>query len=154
MLDLSGKVVGINTAIRAHSNNIGFAIPIEIVSALLPALVTVGRVQRSALGVTVDAVPPRDQLHRAGKIIRGAVVRAIQSAGPADRAGIQIGDVVIDFDGRAIDTPESLQWFVSIAGVGRVANVTVIRNATVLQFKATLTELQTTPEVESEPETD
>jgi serine protease Do len=141
MLDLSGRVVGINTAIRAHSNNIGFAIPMEIVSAILPALVSAGRVRRSALGISVEALTPNDLQQSGGTVARGAVVRVVQPTGPADRAGIRVGDLVIKFDGEAIETPERLQWLASLAGVGHVARVTVLRSGTAVELRAVLSEL-------------
>jgi serine protease Do len=154
LIDMDGKVVGISTAIRAHSNNIGFAIPIDMVSELLPALVSHGKIRRSALGVTVDPVSMLDmkRLHVATMI--GAVVRTVQSGSPAERAGIRVDDVLVEFDGRPLTKPERLQWLASMAGVGHVARIKVIRGSKTVEIRAALTELRESSEDEADPEQD
>jgi serine protease Do len=145
MIDLDGKVVGISTAIRAHSNNIGFAIPIDMVSELLPALVSAGRIRRSALGITVDRISPQESKRLLTPNARGPIVREVQPGGPAQRAGIRVDDIVLEFDGRSLDKPERLQWLASMAGVGHVAKIRLFRNDRTLEVSATLTELRERP---------
>jgi len=154
MIDLGGNVIGISTAIRAHSNNIGFAIPIDMVSELLPALVKQGKVRRSALGVTVDPVRTQDLLRLRLVNTNGALVRTVQPGSAAERAGIRVDDIVLEFDGRVLTKPERLQWLVSMAGVGHVARIKLYRDGRALELSAALTELPETLESDTDVEQD
>lgn len=142
LLDLKGQVVGISTAIRAHSNNIGFAIPIDMVRQLIPTLVSNGKVRRAALGVRVDPIAAEDlvRLHLSSSV--GALVRSVQVGSAADRAGVRVHDVILEFAGERIGSPERLRWLASMAGVGRVIDVVVLRDGKEIRLKARLSELQ------------
>jgi serine protease Do len=141
LLDLQGRVVGINSAIRANANNIGFAIPVNMVKQLLPMLLRDGKVRRSAIGVIVAdlGVEQASRLGRPDK--KGAWVKAIQGGGPADRAGIAVDDVIVSFEGRPVDGPNALRWYASIHGVGQTATVSLSRGARQFDVKVTLGEL-------------
>jgi len=141
LIDLGGSVIGISTAIRAHSNNIGFAIPIDMIRELLPTLVSGGKIRRAALGVTVDNVSMADMKRLHSTSLTGAVVRAVQRGGPAERAGIRVDDIVVAFDGRPITRPERLQWVASMAGVGHVADIKLVRGAKIMELRAALVDL-------------
>ena len=147
MLDLDGRVVGISTAIRANSNNIGFAIPIDMASELLPALVSQGRIRRSALGIMVDPVSVLEMKRLGVPNATGALVRAVQPGGPAEQAGIRVDDIVVEFDGKPLGKPGLLQWLTSRAGVGHVAAIRLLRQNRSIEVKATLTELADKSEV-------
>lgn len=127
LLNLRGEVVGINAAIRANANSIGFAIPINMVKQLLPILLRDGKIVRSALGVVVDSVSESEsvRLKRQGR--KGALVKMVVPGGGADKAGIQPDDVIVGFDGKPIDDPNQLRWLASIAGVGKTATVRIQR---------------------------
>jgi serine protease Do len=141
LLDLQGRSSGINSAIRANANNIGFAIPINMVKQLLPMLLREGKVRRSAIGVIVAdlGVEQASRLGRPDK--KGAWVKAIQGGGPADRAGIAVDDVIVSFEGRPVDGPNALRWYASIHGVGQTATVSLSRGARQFDVKVTLGEL-------------
>ncbi len=148
LINLKGEVVGINTAVRAMANNVGFAIPIDMVKALVPMLVRDGKITRSALGVNVQALDAADA-QRAGRPNRkGALVEGVQPGGGADRAGIAVGDVVTGFNGIAIDSPEDLRWRASLAGVGSSMPVRIARGKR--EFDVTVT-LGALPDVSSAP---
>lgn len=150
LMNLRGEVVGINTAIRAQANNIGFAIPINMVKLLLPILVRDGKVTRSAIGVSVRAMDDAEA-QRLGRPDRtGAWVVDVQPGGAADLAGIRPDDVIIGFDGKDIQDPDSLRWWASIAGVGKTAAVKVIRGSRTFDVRATLGELPSLPDTEPE----
>ena len=120
LIDLSGRVVGMNTAIRQQANSIGFAIPINMIKELLPHLRTTGRVDRSAIGVHVASVRNED-VERLGLPRRGgALVRHVIPGGPAAAAGLRPDDVIVAFEGVEVVSPEKLRWQASLAGVGRV----------------------------------
>jgi serine protease Do len=149
LLNLRGEVVGINAAVRANANSIGFAIPINMVKQLLPMLLRDGKIRRSAIGVTVD---PLNAIE-AGRLKRpdrkGAWVKALVPGGPAERAGIAPDDVIVAFDGKSISDPNELRWMASIAGVHKVAMVRVARGERVFELRVTLGELQ---DAENEPD--
>ncbi len=145
LVDMSGNVVGINTAIRAQANNIGFAIPINMIKELLPTLLKHGKVERSAIGVHVSALMPED-ISRLGLVDEaGAIVRFIAPGGPADRAGLQADDVILAFDGQPLPTPDRLRWVASLAGVGRTVTLRVARGKRTFDIKVTLSALPQHP---------
>jgi serine protease Do len=138
LINLQGEVVGINSAIRANANNIGFAIPINMVKELLPALLREGKVSRSGLGVIVDPVN-ESEASRLGRPDRhGAIIKMVVPSGGADRAGLAAGDVILAFDGKTVVDPNQLRWLASLAGVGRSLNVRVQRGRKVFDVKVTL----------------
>lgn len=151
LLNLKGEVVGINTAIRANANSIGFAIPINMVKQLLPILVRDGKVTRSALGVSVRALDPVEG-ERLGRPDRtGAWVIDVRPGSGADRAGIAPDDVIIAFDGKPIRDPNELRWLASIAGVNKTSTVRVARGARTFDVRVTLGALQEALEEEEQP---
>src|SRR6185369_5399150 len=141
LLDMSGNVVGINTAIRAQANSIGFAIPINMVKELLPRVLKDGHIKRSAIGVSVSSVLPEDMERLKLSDENGALVRMIVPGGPADRAGLQVDDVIQAFEGEALTGPERLRWVASLAGVGKPATLRVVRGGRTFDLKLTLVEL-------------
>lgn len=152
LLDTSGRVVGINTAIRARANNIGFAIPINMVRELVPRLLKDGRVNRSAIGIIVASVTVED-VSRLGLGARtGALVREVKAGSAGDRAGLADDDVILEFDGKPIAGPERLRWLASVAGVGSVVSVKVARGKRQFDLKLTLGELPNQAEPEPEPD--
>jgi serine protease Do len=145
LLNLRGEVVGINTAIRGGgAQGIGFAIPINMVKQLLPMLLRDGHITRSALGVRIiDAreLSPEDRTALRlpeGSRITGAVVEFVVPGGPADRAGLVPGDIIVGFEGQPIDRATQLQWLASTAGVGRTAALRVLRANQQVEIKLTL----------------
>lgn len=145
LLNLQGQVVGINTAIRANANNIGFAIPINMVKELLPLLLKDGKLTRSALGISVQELDElqMQRLHRTG--VQGALVVDVAPGSAADRAGIRPDDVVLQFDGRDVRDPNSLRWMASIAGVGKTVKIKIAREKREFEVRATLQPLAQQP---------
>ena len=118
LINSQGHVVGINTAVSAEGQGIGFAIPSDMVKQILPQLQQTGRVQRSWLGIYVAEVPQtlRKKLGiRAG----GALVRRVVDKGPAKRAKLKSGDVIVKFDDQPIEDSSRLSWMASMKGVGK-----------------------------------
>lgn len=151
LLNLKGEVVGINAAVRANANNIGFAIPINMVRQLLPMLLRDGKIRRSQVGVIVDVLNSIE----AGRLKRpdrkGAWVKTVVTGGPADRAGIAPDDVIIGFEGKPISDPNELRWMASIAGVNKVVTLRVARFERVFDVRLTLGELPELNEESDEP---
>ncbi len=127
LFDLDGNVVGINTAIIPHGEGIGFAIPVNIAKTLLPQLVESGRVTRGYLGVGIQTLTP--SLARALNIEsrKGALVSEVKPNSPADRAGIERGDVIVTFAGQGIDDSRDLAATVAATPVGEDTEVLVLR---------------------------
>jgi serine protease Do len=146
LLDMAGRVVGINTAIRAGANSIGFAIPINMVKELLPRLIKDGKVRRSAIGIHAAAVGPQDLERLHLKATQGALVRQVAPGGPADRAGLQVDDVILGFQGEPIPGPEKLRWVASLAGVGSTVALRVVRGPRTIDVRVKLGELPDEPE--------
>ena len=146
LLNLAGEVVGVNSAIRGGgAQGIGFAIPINMVKELLPMLMRDGHVTRSALGVRISDVRDLSPDDRASlKIVgdNGAVIDSVEPGGPADKAGIQPGDILLQFDGQPIDRGTRLQWLASIAGVGKSVTVHISRQGKEMDLKPTLGHLE------------
>ncbi len=121
VLDLGGRVVGIATAVNATGQGIGFAIPVNMAKAISEQLRSKGKVVRSWLGVTVKELPAG--LDEA----TGVEITDLVADGPAQRAGLRVGDVITTVEGHEIRTPARLRWFVATAGVGREVAVELQR---------------------------
>jgi serine protease Do len=141
LLDVHGQVVGINAAIRANANGIGFAIPINMVKQLLPMLLRDGKISRSAIGIEVGALNTIE----AGRLKRpdrkGAWVFSVRPGGPANRAGIAPDDVILEFDGKTISDPNELRWLASIAGVNKTVTLRIARLERIFELRVTLGDL-------------
>ncbi len=146
LLNMKGEVVGINAAIRKNANAIAFSVPVNMVKDLLPILLRDGKIHRSAMGVIVANVTG-EQATRLGLSERkGAWIKGLQGSGPADQAGIRVDDIVVAFDGRAIEDPNALRWYASIFGVGRTAKVRIIRDGKPIEVGVKLNELPDPPD--------
>jgi serine protease Do len=139
LLNLAGQVVGINAAVRANANSIGFAIPMDMIVQLLPMLLKDGKIRRSAIGIFVDDLSPED-VKRLGKR-EGAKVTRVLPGKSADRAGIAVGDVLLSFNAKPVKDPNDLRWLASIAGVNNTVPVRVSRGDRVFDVRVTLGEL-------------
>jgi serine protease Do len=150
LIDLKGEVIGINSAVRANANGIGFAIPINMVKQLLPVLLRDGKIRRSAIGVEVLGLNPVEALRLKRPDTKGAWVQNVRPGSPADRAGIAADDVIVSFDRKPIADPDELRWLASMAGVGANVTVTVARLDRVFDVRVTLGELSEPPEPSDE----
>ncbi len=146
LLNLRGEVVGMNTAVRGGgAQGIGFAIPINMVKQLMPTLLEKGHITRSALGVTIRDVrdlAPEDKTRLKVDGDKGAVIGSIEPGGAADRAKLEVDDVIVGFDGKPIERGSLLQWLASTAGVGKSVTVRVMRAGKPFDIKVTLGELK------------
>ena len=155
LLNTAGEVVGINTAIFSQSGGnigIGFAIPINMAKDLLPQLKT-GKVVRGWLGVMIQKITPELKQKLDLKDERGALVADVTSGGPAEKAGIQRGDVIIAFDGKEIKEMSELPYVVASTPVGKSVTVEVIRKGKKKSFEVKIAELREDKEAPVEVET-
>jgi serine protease Do len=145
LLNLRGEVIGINTMIftngRAEGNiGLGFAVPINTVRELLPQLST-GKVIRGRIGLSMTAVPREGYQDFGLKSRAGAVVSQVSPGGPAEKAGVKAGDVVIEFNGRPITDTTELQKMVAAIKPGTSVGLKVMRNGKEQTLHATVEEL-------------
>jgi serine protease Do len=135
-------VVGINTAINAAGQGIGFAIPINMVKPILPQLVEKGEVSRSWLGVSIQKVTgPLAQAFGLPDGPAGALVTEVVAGSPADGGGIAVGDVILAFGGEKIDGIDDLSWLASTAGESEKVEVGLWRKGKKKTVKVTLAPL-------------
>lgn len=140
LFNMAGEVVGINTAIVAQGQGIGFAIPIDMAKEILPALKKEGRVTRGWLGVSVQDVTAEISESLGLKSSDGVLVAHAFEGDPAAAAGIKSGDVIVSIDGRPIkDTQELLRVVASIP-VGTKVSLGVVRQGVQKKFSVTVKE--------------
>lgn len=131
LINLKGEVVGINSAIFSRSGGnigIGFAIPINVAKEMLPELEEKGRVTRGWLGVMIQKVTPDIAENFGLKDTKGALVADVVKDGPAQEAGIKVGDVIVEFDGHPIKDSTELPMLVARTAVGKSVTVKLIRD--------------------------
>lgn len=141
LVNLRGEVVGINTAINAEGQGIAFAIPSSMVARVWPELRDRGRVSRSWLGVNLDEVEPVTAMAVGLDEPTGALVTRVVPGGPAQRAQLRRGDVIVQFGDEVIDSADALKWVAAEAGVGATVPVRVVRAGRVLELSVVMGEL-------------
>jgi serine protease Do len=142
LVSLGGEVIGINTMIAGIGTGIGFAVPSTMARPIVRQLIETGRVRRPYLGIVMQDVSP--ELHRSlgGKAPeRGALVSKVEPGSPAERVGMQPGDVITQIDDVAVDGSHAVQRTVLSHGIGQTLAVTVWRDGQVVQLKPTTAEL-------------
>jgi S1-C subfamily serine protease len=124
-----GVVVGVNTAVIHGGQGIAFAVPIDTARSVVTALLRDGRVRRAVLGVSAQttAIPRRVVHAHALSVNRGAVISEVQPGSPADIAGVQPGDIVIDFGGVPIESVDALHRRLTGDRVGEAVPLRVLR---------------------------
>lgn len=140
LLDATGRVVGITTAISAQASNIGFAIPINQVVAVLPQLREHGRVSRGYIGVGLTPLTPALQQGLRLGPSRGALVQNVSDDTPAARAGLRVYDVITAADGVAIRSDEDLIRYIAAKAPGAMTSLEVWRDGATRTLAVKLTE--------------
>jgi S1-C subfamily serine protease len=135
LVDARGAVVGINTAVIAWSQGVGFAVPVTTARWVISELVEHGRVRRAYLGIGVANVPVASSLARELDLLNesGVEVTMVQSGSPADRAGVREGDVIVGAEGRIVESADDLHRVLARAGAGTLS-VTVVRGERKLEL--------------------
>jgi serine protease Do len=142
LFNLKGEVVGINTAIVSGGQGIGFAIPINMAKELLPQLKSKGKVTRGWLGVVIQKITPEIAKTFGLKETEGALVSDVTEDGPAEKAGIKRGDVIVSFNGKAIKEVDTLPKLVGATEIGKKAKVGIIRDKKSLEMEVVIGELK------------
>ena len=128
LLNIYGEVVGINTAIVAAGQGIGFAIPINLARQVAEQLITTGEVTRGWLGVTMQPLDLALAEAFGLEKVSGALITKVLPDTPAERAGLQRGDVLLTFAGKAVRGVRELQLLVASAPVGKGVPVEILRD--------------------------
>ena len=142
LLDLQGRVVGINTAINPRANTIGFAVPINIARTIIPQLERDGTVTRGWLGAGVQRITPEIAEAFGLASREGALVAQVVPGGPAARGGLRRGDVVLSIDGRPITEIRELPRAVSNAPVGSTVALGIRRDGQEAQLQLVVGRLE------------
>lgn len=130
LFNARGEVIGINSAIFSQSGGnigIGFAIPINLAKRLLPELETTGSVTRGWLGVSIQKMTAELAYSLGHTQARGALVADVVPGGPAEKAGISRGDVIVTYNGKGVDDFAALPSLVATTPVGDTVPVEVVR---------------------------
>ena len=128
LLNIRGEVVGINTAITAEGQGIGFAIPINMVKEVMAELKEKGKITRGWLGLVIQKVTPDLAKSFGLKENRGALVAEVVEGSPADKAGIKQGDVIISFNGKEINEYTDLSRMAGLTRPGTKVRLELIRD--------------------------
>lgn len=154
LINMRGEVIGINSQIATLSgayNGISFAVPIDEVMRVADQLKKTGRVTRGRLGVQISEVT-RDVAESLGLgKARGAEVSMVEPGGPAEKGGVKVGDIILKFNGQAIDTTRDLPRLVGATKVGAKATVTVWRRGAQLDVPVTIVELEDEKSASTKP---
>ena len=157
LFDLNGKVVGINTAIiapgRSGSIGIGFAIPSNSASKVIEQLIEFGETKRGWLGVRIQVVT--EEIAEVEKLEKpeGALVANVSEGSPAAKGGIKPGDIILEFDGKKVDTMRTLPKLVAQTKVGKRVEVKIWRNQQLISKKVLLGRLESSKEFKAENKT-
>lgn len=141
LFDLEGEVIGINTAIIASGQGIGFAIPINMAKKVLGQLISTGHIKRGWLGVSIKDLNENEAKQLGLATADGALVIDIIANGPADRAGLRPGDVVTKVNGEAVGSMNALPRMIATFAPGTKVNVLVLREGRTFETKVVLGDL-------------
>ncbi len=155
LFNLNGDVIGINTAILgAGSIGIGFAIPSNSASLVVDQLLEFGETKRGWLGVRIQEVTKEiADVEKLDKP-KGALVASVSEGSPSDKAGIKSGDIILEFDGKEIDTMRTLPKIVAKTKVGKSVIVKIWRNKKLISKKVKLGRLESSSDFKAEKNED
>jgi serine protease Do len=145
LFNLKGEVVGINSQIYSRTGGfmgLSFAIPIDVANEVARQLRTVGRVTRGRIGVVIQ--PVSKELADGFGLARpqGALVNSVEKGGPADRAGVEPGDVILRFDGKTVSASEDLPRIVGSTRPGARVSMQIWRNKGTRDMQVVVAEMQ------------
>ena len=152
LVNMAGEVIGINTAINWGSENIGFAVPVGTLQAILPQLREEGRVRRGYLGINIEDLEYDSAQAFGLDSTDGVLVVQVQPGTPADKGGLSVGDIVVEADGRKVRNTRELIDYVSAKGPGTEVDLLVIRNGKRQSLTIELAERPTNGDEAPEPE--
>ena len=142
LINMNGEVIGINTAIIPNAQGIGFAIPVNMARDIVPQLQAKGHVTRGWLGVSIQEVTPELAKSFSLDKNKGALVAEVFKASPAEKAGIEQGDIILQFNGKDIAESKELPRMMAATPVGDTVALKVLRNGKTITCKVNAGEMQ------------
>jgi serine protease Do len=145
LFNMNGEVIGINTAIFSQTGGsigIGFAIPANMAKSVIAQLKDGGKVHRGRLGVQIQTVTPEIAESLSLPQAHGALVGVVLPDSPAEKAGLQPGDVITSFDGKEVNAMRSLPRIVAETPVGKKVSLSAIRKGEKKSFQVVIDELK------------
>ncbi|MBD3366479.1 PDZ domain-containing protein [candidate division WWE3 bacterium] len=139
LLNLAGQVIGINVATTPYADNISFAIPSNTLAPLLTTFLEKGRIVRPYLGVSYRIVT--EEIAKLRDLSEGAYIASVYPDSPADKAGLERGDIILSVEGEEINAKNTLVGVISRFSVGETLKVVVDRGGESREFFVTLAEL-------------
>ncbi len=127
LLNIEGKVVGINTAIYANAQGIGFAIPVDRARKVIQDILRYGQVHSAWIGAVTATLTPEEAKRIGTRVAHGALVARVFSGSPAQAAGLRAGDVITAVAGRAVDSRESFSTYTATLASGQPLQLSVVR---------------------------
>jgi S1-C subfamily serine protease len=127
LLDSSGRVIGINTAMLAGTTGLGFAIPINVATDVMQQILATGRVRRAFLGIDFRDITPEIARYFRLPIEEGLVIVYVERGSPADRAGLRVEDYIVGFDGQKVDDSGDLRRLLRTHRPGETVSLEVFR---------------------------
>ena len=142
LINMKGEVIGINTAIIASGQGIGFAIPINTANDVIPQLKNKGQVTRGWLGVSIQDITPELAKSFGLKEKKGALVADVVKDGPAEKAGIERGDVIVEFDGKEIAESKDLPRIVAAVPVGKSVTIKLLKDGKMISKDVKIAQME------------
>ena len=157
LVNIRGEVIGINSAIATRTGyfqGYGFAIPINLVRKTAEDIIAFGRVERPMLGVTLKSGMDETDAHALGlPKLEGVWIQSILAGSPAEKAGIEAGDVILSIDGKNVNAANEIQIMIAEKKPGDIVDLKIFRNGQTMSKAVTLSELSQT-EIASSDQSD
>ncbi len=144
LVDSFGQVIGVNTAVILPAQGLCFAVASNLAKFVVGKLILEGRVRRGMLGIGAQAVPlPAKWLNALEVPTKGGIqVQSVESGGAADKAGLKAGDVIVQFEGKPVDSIDALHKVLDEASIGRSINLWVLRDGNLKSMVAVPAEMR------------
>ena len=136
LVNSSEQVIAINTAVSQNGQNIGFALPINILKSSIDNFNQTGQFNRPYLGVSYNMIS--QQVALLNNVVEGAYIQSVVAGSPAEKAGIKQGDIIIKFDGKPVNSQNELSTLISAKKIGDSVTITVWKDGRTMDFTATL----------------
>jgi len=139
LVNIKGEVIGINTAILAEGQGLGFAIPINLAKWVADQLIAKGKVTRGWLGIVIQDITP--EMAESLGLKEGVIIAQIMPGSPADKGGLKVGDVVVEVDGQKVSEVRELQFKIMRTEPGKEIDLKVIREGKEVSLKIKVGEM-------------
>jgi serine protease Do len=141
LINARGEVIGINSAMVTGGQGLGFAIPVNIAKTMLPELKKNGRASKAWLGVTSQVLTPQLARSFGLKEAKGALINDVDPDSPAEKAGLKIGDIILEFNGKQIQAMIELSRLFAATEAGKTVSFRIFRDGKTADVSLTVTKL-------------